>query len=105
MATGTCDAIPKPGKPPDLASSYLPISLLCHLYKFFEPLLLNCLSVLDEALIPQQAGFLPEKSCTRQVLNLTQYIEDGFQTGAGCITGVVFVTSWQPMTPLITADY
>ena len=84
-------AIPKPGKPPDLPASYRPISLLCHLYKLYERLILNRLSDIEELLIPQQAGFRPGKSCTSQVLNLTQYIEDGFQNKAGCITGTAFV--------------
>ena len=39
--------------------------------------------------IPEQAGFRPGKSCTAQVLNLTQHIEDGFETGK--ITGIVIV--------------
>ena len=40
-------------------------------------------------LIPEQAGFRPGKYCTAQVLNLTQHIEDGFETGT--ITGIVLV--------------
>ncbi|KAJ3607639.1 hypothetical protein NHX12_024690 [Muraenolepis orangiensis] len=43
----------------------------------------------DEHLIPEQAGFRPGKSTTSQVLNLTQYIEDGYEEGM--VTGVVFV--------------
>ena len=39
--------------------------------------------------VPEQAGFRPGKSCTAQVLNLTQHIEDGFETGK--ITGIVLV--------------
>ena len=37
----------------------------------------------------RQAGFRPGKSCTAQVLNLTQHIEYGFETGK--ITGIVLV--------------
>ena len=39
--------------------------------------------------LPEQTGFRSGKSCTAQVLNLTQYIEDGFETGK--ITGIVLV--------------
>ncbi|KAJ3609414.1 hypothetical protein NHX12_023935 [Muraenolepis orangiensis] len=38
---------------------------------------------------PEQAGFRPGKSTTSQVLNLTQYMEDGYEEGM--VTGVVFV--------------
>lgn len=37
-------------------------------------------------LIPEQGGFRPGKSCTAQILNLTQYIEDGYEKKH--ITGV-----------------
>ncbi|KAG8237796.1 hypothetical protein J437_LFUL017190 [Ladona fulva] len=36
---------------------------------------------IEPLLIPQQAGFRPDKSCTDQILNLTQHIEDGFELG------------------------
>ena len=49
----------------------------------------NSLKHLKNGLIPEQAGFRPGKSCTAQVLNLTQHIEDGFETGK--ITGIVLV--------------
>ena len=53
-----------------------------------EWLQLNLLSPLvEEHFIDQQAGF--GKSTTGQVLNLTQYIEDGFQRKQ--ITGAIFV--------------
>ena len=45
--------------------------------------------MIEEHLIDQQAGFRPGKSTTGQLLNLTQYIEDGFQKKK--ITGAVFV--------------
>ena len=41
------------------------------------------------SLIPEHAGIRPGKCCTAQVLNLTQHIEDGFETGT--ITGIVLV--------------
>ena len=80
-------ALLKPGKDPSSPKSFRPISLLCHLYK---RLILNRLSpVIEHVLIPEQAGFRPGKYCTAQVLNLTQHIEDGFETGK--ITGIVLV--------------
>ena len=83
-------ALLKPGKDPASPKNYTPISLLCHTYKLFERLLLNRIApFVDELLIPEQAGFRPGKSCTSQLLNLTQYIEDGFEEGL--ITGAAFV--------------
>jgi len=53
-------------------------------------MLLNRLNPqIDEHLIKQQAGFRAGKSTTGQLLNLTQYIEDGYEEGV--ITGTVFV--------------
>ena len=37
------------------------------------------LPITDEKLIPEQAGFRPGRSCTGQILKLTQHIEDGFE--------------------------
>ena len=83
-------ALLKPGKDPSSPKSFRPISLLCHLYKLYERVILNRLSpIIEHILIPEQAGFRPGKSCTAQVLNLTQHIEDGFETGK--ITGIVLV--------------
>ena len=81
-------ALLKPGKDPSRQTSFRPISILCHLYKLYERLLLNRLSpIVEHVLIPDQAGFRPGKYCTAQVLNLTQRIEDGFETGK--ITAIV----------------
>ena len=83
-------ALPKPGKDPSSPKSFRPISLLCHLYKLYERLILNRLSpIIEHVLIPEQACFRPGKSCTAQVLNPTQHIEDGFETGK--ITSIVLV--------------
>ena len=61
-----------------------------HILKLFERLVLKRLgSVTEQHLIPKQAGFRPGRSCTGQVLNLTQHIEDGFEKNEP--TGVVFV--------------
>ena len=59
-----------------------------------ERLLLNHLSpFVEEHLIEHQAGFRPGKSATAQLLNLTQYIEDGFRKK---ITRGVFVDLTAP---------
>ena len=53
-------------------------------------MLLNRLNLITEdAIIQEQSGFRSGKSCTSQLLNLTQHIEDGFEKSA--ITGTVFV--------------
>ena len=44
---------------------------------------------MDAKLIPEQARFRPGKSCTSQLLNLTEHIEDGYEKRL--ITGAVFV--------------
>ena len=59
-------------------------------YKLYERLILNRVSpLLEQHLIKEQAGVRPGKSCTSQLLNLTQHIEDGYQIGM--ITGAAFV--------------
>ena len=45
--------------------------------------------VVEQRLIKKQAGFRIGKSCTSQLLNLAQHIEDGYQRGM--ITGAAFV--------------
>ena len=83
-------AILKPGKDSAKPKSYRPISLLCHMYKLYERLILNRIAPsVDRHLIKEQAGFRPGKSCCSQLLNLTQHIEDGYQRGM--ITGAAFV--------------
>ena len=73
-------AILKHGKSPDEAKSYRPISLLPHFYKLYERLILNrLLPTSEQNIIPEQAGFRPGKSCTSQLLNLTEHIESGFE--------------------------
>ena len=46
--------------------------------------------LLERHLIKEQAGFRPGESCTNQLLNLTQHIEDGYQRGM--ITGAAYDT-------------
>ena len=83
-------AILKPGKDSAKPKSYRPRSLLCHMYKLYERLILNRISSsVDQHLIKEQAGFRPGKSCCSQLLNLTQHIEDGYQRGM--ITDAAYV--------------
>ena len=83
-------AILKPGKDSATTKSYRPISLLCHTYKLYERMILNRVTpLLENNLIKEQADFRPGKSCTSQLLNLTQHIEDDYQRGI--ITGAAFV--------------
>ena len=64
--------------------------MLSHTYKLFQRLIFTRVNpVVDEHLIPEQAGFRPGKSTTRQLLNLIQHVENGFEEGM--VTSVVFV--------------
>ena len=83
-------AILKPGKNPQEPKNFRPIFLLCHTYKLLERMILNRLPpIIDEKLIPEQAGFRQGRSCTGQILKLTQHIEDSFEKGM--VTGAIFV--------------
>ena len=83
-------AILKPGKDSSIPKNYRPISLLCHTYKLYEIMILNRIApAIEQHLIKEQAGFRLGKSCTSQLLNLTQHIEDGYEEGM--ITGTAFV--------------
>ena len=54
-----------------------------------RPILSRITPTVEVQLSRDQAGFRSGRSCCGQVLNLVQYIEDGFQEGN--ITGAVFV--------------
>ena len=83
-------AILKPGKDSSIPKNYRPISLLCHTYRLYERMILNRIApAIEQHLIKEQAGFRSGKSCTSQLLNLTQHIEDGYEEGI--ITGTAFV--------------
>ena len=59
-------------------------------YKLYERMILNRIApTIEHHLIKEHTSFRPGKSCTSQVLNLTQHIEDGYQESM--ITGTVFV--------------
>ena len=73
-----------------IPKSYILISLLCHTYKLYEQMILNRVTpLLEQHLIKEQVCFCLVKSCTSQLLNLTQHIEDGYQRGM--ITGAAFL--------------
>ena len=56
------------------------ISAICILMKVYERLILGRISQhVDDQLTPDREGFRPGRSCCKQVLNLTQHIEDGFK--------------------------
>ena len=68
-------AILKAGKDSAIPKTYQPISS-CHTYTLYERMILNRI---EQHLIMEQACFRPGKSCTSQLLNLTQHMEDGYQ--------------------------
>ena len=97
-------ALLKPGKDPKLPSSYRPISLLCVQYKLYERLILARISpIVEDQLTDDQAGFREGRSCVGQVLNLTQYIEDGYERKKSQV--LYLSTSRQPMTPSTTEHF
>ena len=56
-------ALPKPGKDHHDPKNYRPISLLCHIYKLYERIILNRLvPTIEPQTIPEQAGFRAGKS-------------------------------------------
>ena len=72
-------ALPSPKKDHSKLENCRPISLLCHLFKLYERLLVNKLTPrVDGALPEQQAGFREKRSCLDQVANLVEHIEGGF---------------------------
>ena len=83
-------ALLKPGKDASHPTSYRPISLLCVLHKLYERLILSqILPTVEDQLSVDQSGFRAGRYCAGQVLNLTKYIEDGYETRN--ITGAVFI--------------
>ena len=83
-------AILKPGKPPDLATSYRPIALLCCLYKLLERIILTRISPVVDSVVPvEQAGFRKGRDTIEQIVGLTSFIETGFEQMVK--VGAVFV--------------
>ncbi|CAM4570048.1 unnamed protein product [Caretta caretta] len=73
-------ALLKPGKSPDDAVSYCPISLLSTTSKLIEQALLRSLSDIIKDILPaEQAGFCPKRNCCDQVASLTSHTEAGLQ--------------------------
>ena len=72
-------AVLKPKKPPNVASSYRPVSLLCVPSKLYKHLIYNCIQPIVESVLPkEQAGFRPGRSSQDQVVSLTEDIECTF---------------------------
>ena len=83
-------AILKPGKDSSTPKNYRPISLLCHTNKLYKRIIRNRTApAIEQHLIKEQTGFRSGKSCTSQLRNLTQHIEDRYEEGM--ITGTAFV--------------
>ena len=59
------------------------------LVSYVQTLRKNDTPTIEQHLIKEHAGFRPGKSCTSQLLNLTQHIEDGYQESM--ITGTAFI--------------
>ena len=73
-------ALLKPGKPADNADSYRPIAPTSVVLKLLERLIYNRIAdTVNQIIPPEQTGFRPGRSCTDQVLCLTNFIEAGFQ--------------------------
>ena len=90
VAHAQSDFYSETGKDSSLPKNYRPISLLCHTYKLLEQMILNRLNPITEhTIIKEQAAFRTGKSCTSQLLNMTQYIEDGYEKSL--TNGTVFV--------------
>ena len=70
----------KPKKPANEPKSYRPISLLSHIYKLLERLILSRINDTVEGTLPYtQAGFRKGKSTTEQTARLVNDIETAFQ--------------------------
>lgn len=81
--------IPKPGKPPNEATSYRPISLLPIMSKLFEKLLLRQLKPIIEKnhLIPKyQFGFREKHATIDQVHRITDIMEKTLEEQKVCTT-------------------
>lgn len=73
--------IPKPGKPPDSASSYRPISLLSTIGKVFEKVFLKRINthISDISILPEfQFGFRPGHSTNHQIARVVKLIRENF---------------------------
>ena len=65
---------------PTSEKSFKPISSPCILYKLYGPMFMAHMALaVEEQLTLDQARFHPGRSTYGQLLNLTHYIEDGFE--------------------------
>ena len=90
MAEATCHPgwcfILKHGKESTIPKSYQPVSLLCHMVKPYERMILNrTTQTIKQHLIKEQVGFWPGKSCTSQLVNLTPHIEESMIIGTSYV--------------------
>ena len=67
--------------------TYIP--LMSHVQTLRRMILNRIAPAIEQHLIKEHTGFRSGKSCTSQLLNLIQHIEDGYEEGM--ITGTVFV--------------
>ena len=83
-------AVLKPKKPPNVASSYRPVSLLCVPSKLYECLIYNRIQPISELVFPkEQASFYPGRSSKDKVVSLTEDMEHAFDKKLKA--GIVFV--------------
>ncbi|GBM07305.1 RNA-directed DNA polymerase from mobile element jockey [Araneus ventricosus] len=81
---------PKPGKNPQKADSYRPISLLSTISKLTEAIILKRLTAFTEdKLVPFQFGFRKKLSTTDQLLRMAEIIRDNLENSRD--TGAVFI--------------
>lgn len=84
--------IPKSGQPKEKPSSYSPISLLPHMSKIYECLLLQRLNthIQDKKILQdEQFGFRSQHSTTHQLMRITEDCHRGFAVGAK--TALIFI--------------
>lgn len=82
-------ALLKPRKTPTNASDFRPVSIIYHMYKIFERMVLNRINTKINGKLIKQLGFRAGKSCSRQKLNLVEEIEKGYENKV--ITGAAFI--------------
>jgi hypothetical protein len=85
----------KPGKPPEEAQSYIPISLLPLLSKIFQKLLLKRIhpTLLEKHIIPDlQFGFRKKHATTEQVYRIVNIRQEAQEKGQYCTAAFLDIT-------------